>query len=71
MKVLLTLSIAFEVESEDELAPFMRGIDDGIAQAVRAAWGDIGKDDEIEDVERSIDFYGATLSIKQPLLENA
>ena len=70
-KTLLTISYALELD-EDEMAGFLQNVERGVKKGIRQAIVESGREittEDVETLEGLVDFYGATLTLKQPLFE--
>ena len=70
-KTLLTVSYALEVD-EDELGEFAIALEKSIKKGIRQAIAESGREitsEDVETLEGLVDYYGATLTLKQPLFE--
>lgn len=65
-KTLVTLAFALNHFPEDDLAELVAGIEEGIAGAI-AQMFDAHPDMTEEWVAEQVEFYGATVSLQQPI----
>lgn len=75
MKALVSINFALEIEDEDDLMILVRNIDESMRESIvnrtQSNSEDLNEFIEEAEVGGRIDWYGATVSLKRPVLNYA